>query len=112
MIQGRARSMGLGHVDDVSLVEARNKADAARKLVRKGTDPLDVRATEQATAKAITFGEVAQRYITTQEAGWRCAKHLTGQQRGRCRLHCPCSGCPDRCCTGRCRHWPPTMSTW
>ena len=75
MIQGRARSMGLGHVDDVSLVEARNKADAARKLVREGTDPLDVRATEQARAKAITFGEAAERYVTTQEAGWRSAEH-------------------------------------
>jgi hypothetical protein len=77
MIRGRARSMGLGHVDDVSLVEARNKADAARKLVREGIDPLDVRAAEQARAKAkaITFGETAERYVTTQEAGWRCVKH-------------------------------------
>ncbi len=75
MIQGRARSMGLGHVDDVSLVEARNKADAARKLVRERTDPLDVRAAAQAKAKAITFGEVAERYIATQEAGWRSAEH-------------------------------------
>jgi integrase len=73
MIQGRARSMGLGHVDDVSLVEARNKADAARKLVREGIDPLDARAV--ANAKAITFAEAAKRFIETNEAGWRCAKH-------------------------------------
>ena len=57
MIQGRARSMGLGHIDDVSLVEARNKADAARKQVREGTDPLDARKAAEAKAKAITFGE-------------------------------------------------------
>jgi integrase len=75
MIGGKARSMGLGHIDDVSLVEARNRADAARKRVREGTDPLDVRAAEQARAKAITFGEAARRYLEAHEAGWRSAKH-------------------------------------
>jgi integrase len=73
MIAGRARSMGLGHVDDVSLVEARNKADAARKLVRDGVDPLDARAVAQ--ARTITFGEAARRYVEANEAGWRSAKH-------------------------------------
>ena len=73
MIAGRARSMGLGHVDDVSLVEARNKADAARKLVRDGVDPLDARAVAQ--ARTITFGEAARRYVEANEAGWRSEKH-------------------------------------
>jgi integrase len=73
MIQGRARSMGLGHVDDVSLVEARNKADAARRLVRDGVDPLDARAVAQ--ARAITFSAAAKRFVDAHEAGWRCEKH-------------------------------------
>ena len=73
MIGGRARSMGLGHVDDVSLVEARNKADAARKLVRDGVDPLDARAVAQ--AKAVTFSTVAKRYFEANQAGWRSEKH-------------------------------------
>jgi integrase len=68
MIQGRARSMGLGHADDVSLVEARNKADAARRLVRDGVDPLDARAVAQ--AKAITFSAAADRFITAHQSGW------------------------------------------
>jgi integrase len=75
MIRGRARSMGLGHVDDVSLVEARNKADAARRLVREGIDPLDARAAEQARSKAITFSAAAKRFVDAHEAGWRCEKH-------------------------------------
>jgi integrase len=68
MIQGRARSMGLGHADVVSLVEARNKADAARRLVRDGVDPLDARAVAQ--AKAITFSAAADRFITAHQSGW------------------------------------------
>jgi hypothetical protein len=39
LIAGKARTMGLGHVDDVSLAEARNKANAARRLIKAGTDP-------------------------------------------------------------------------
>ena len=73
MIGGKARSMGLGHVDDVSLVEARNKADAARKLVREGVDPLDARAVSQ--AKAVTFSTAAKRYFEANQAGWRSEKH-------------------------------------
>src|SRR5271166_6637079 len=73
MIGGKARSMGFGHVDDVSLVEARNKADAARKLVRDGVDPLDARSVAQ--AKAIPFGEAARRYFEANQAGWRSEKH-------------------------------------
>jgi integrase len=80
MIAGTARSMGLGHVDNVSLVEARNKADAARRLVREGVDPREQRdavraAAITAKARAVTFSEVADRYIAAHEAGWRSAKH-------------------------------------
>jgi integrase len=80
MIRGKARSMGLGHVDEVSLAEARNQADAARRLLRAGTDPLaarDAARTAAITAKArtVTFSEVTERYITAQQAGWRSARH-------------------------------------
>jgi integrase len=69
MISGRARSMGLGHTDNVSLVEARNKADEARKLVKAGIDPLAAR--DAAKAKAITFAAAADRYVATNRSGWR-----------------------------------------
>jgi integrase len=79
MIGGKSRSMGLGHANDVSLVEARNKADAARKLLREGVDPLNERdavrtAAIVAKARAVTFSEVADRYITAKQAGWRSDK--------------------------------------
>jgi Arm DNA-binding domain len=38
-INCRARSMGLGRVDEVSIAKARAAADDARKLVRSGIDP-------------------------------------------------------------------------
>jgi integrase len=75
MINGRARSMGLGHLNEVSLAEARSKAGDARKLVREGVDPLNDRAAAAARSKVITFSEAADRYITAHESGWRSALH-------------------------------------
>lgn len=46
-IAGRSRSMGLGVWPNVSLKEAREKADAARKLKEDGIDPLETRKTAQ-----------------------------------------------------------------
>jgi integrase len=78
--QRKAREMGLGGFPAVSLAEARKKADAARKLLSKGVDPLGQRAAERQEraaeeARAATFAEAAEAYITAHEAGWRNAKH-------------------------------------
>jgi integrase len=80
MIGGKARSMGLGHADEVSLAEARNSADAARRLLRGGVDPREQRdaaltAATAARARAITFAETADRYIAAHEPGWRNIRH-------------------------------------
>jgi integrase len=80
MIAGRARSMGLGSADDVPLAVARDKAEAARRLLRSGIDPLTARETARAAAmiaasRSVTFSEVADRYIAAQQAGWRNPKH-------------------------------------
>ena len=84
---GRTREMGLGPAAGraaVSLADARDKAAELRRQIRDGRDPLDERATEEAqrkadaaraTAGAITFRDVMDRYITAHEAGWRSAKH-------------------------------------
>ena len=73
---GRARWMGLGSTDLVSLQDARQKALDARKLLLDGKDPIDLRkATRQAEAGALTFREAAVRYIESHKAGWRNAKH-------------------------------------
>ncbi|MDE2580911.1 MAG: integrase arm-type DNA-binding domain-containing protein [Rhodospirillales bacterium] len=72
---GRGRLMGLGPYPDVGLADARAKAEAARKLLREGQDPLAVkRAARQAEAR-LPFREVAERMIAAHEAGWRNAKH-------------------------------------
>ena len=78
-IAGKARLMGLGDVQSVSLAEAREAAEFARRLLRQGIDPLDHRRTERARIaagqSAITFKDVAKLYIAAHEAGWRNAKH-------------------------------------
>jgi integrase len=78
--QGKAREMGLGSFPVVSLADAREKAQAARKLLSNGIDPLDQRkaehqAAEIEEARATTFAEAAEACIASHEAGWRNAKH-------------------------------------
>jgi len=78
--QSKAREMGLGSFPAVSLAEAREKAQAMRKLLGKGIDPLDQRraarhAAEAEEARATTFAEAAAAYIADHEAGWRNTKH-------------------------------------
>ena len=78
MRAGRAREMGLGSADVVSLADARLAAHQARKQLRDGSDPLDIR--KQATQARIiiageTFEKVAELYVGAHEAGWRNVKH-------------------------------------
>jgi hypothetical protein len=79
-LRGKAHWMGLGTVADVSLADAREAAQAARRQARGvGQDPIDSRRSERADAAARaglnTFGEVADAYIAAHEASWRNAKH-------------------------------------
>jgi len=80
-IHGRARQMGLGAIEDVSLAEARDKAAEARRLLRAKppVDPLETRRTAEAQARSdatgMSFLEVAERYIDAHAPGWRNAKH-------------------------------------
>jgi len=75
----RERQMGLGSFVDTSLAEAREKAADARKLVKAGTDPIDARNIQQASArlaadldkaKGMTFDQCRDAYITAHQAGW------------------------------------------
>lgn len=80
MVSGRARKMGLGDFELVSLKDARKKRDAAYGLVVDGVDPIEerkARKTEQAVqaAKSLTFKEAAERYIEANKAGWKSEKH-------------------------------------
>jgi integrase len=87
VLRGRERWMGLGALRHVSLAEARSKADAARKLLEQGIDPLDAAEAERAAQKAkrdadaveaarrVTFADAARKYKATKEKEWTNAKH-------------------------------------
>jgi len=71
---GKRRQLGLGPLLSVGLAEARARADEARKLVRRGVDPIAQR--QAAEVKAMTFGEYADSFVDAAvKAGrWRGAK--------------------------------------
>lgn len=73
---GRQREMGLGSAGQfgVSLADARQLAAEARRLLHFGRDPLDFR--READARMPNFGDFADEYINTQEAGWKNDKHI------------------------------------
>jgi integrase len=84
MLRGRAREMGFGSLQKVSLGEARNKASEARDLLGEGKDPLTQRhmknmeqiASEKLElARSMTFDQCADAYINVHQAAWRNEKH-------------------------------------
>lgn len=99
MLRGRRREMGLGSLLDVTLVEARELRDAARKIARSGRDPIEARrtrvdlpaATELSVAPvatpavrrraAPTLRAVWVDYVAGQEAVWKGAKTKDGWMR-------------------------------
>jgi len=83
MLNGKARAMGLGSAmtGQVSLAEARQMAQEARKQAGVGVDPLEARdaATKAArleSARSISFRQAAERYIAAHKGGWTNAKHV------------------------------------
>lgn len=77
---GKIRSMGLGPLSDVTLAQARERADEARRMARQGIDPIakrsaDRAATAAAAAQMLTFKEAAEAYVKAHRASWRNAKH-------------------------------------
>ena len=76
MMNGKAREMGLGSLDILSLAEAREKAADARKLLNAGSDPiLAKRIQETKIADSHSFQECAQKYIDTYSSTWKNPKH-------------------------------------
>lgn len=77
---GKARDMGLGSLTAVSLAEARQKAEAGRKVLEAGRDPIEEKARQRSQdalerANGKTFKEAAAEYIAAHEATWRNSKH-------------------------------------
>src|SRR6185437_16534226 len=65
MLNGRAREMGLGSVNAVTLAQARTKAAECRSLRANGVDPIEARKAQRAKAvlaeaRAITFKTAAE----------------------------------------------------
>lgn len=74
---GKRAEIGLGPASSVPLATARRTASQMREAVAMGSDPRAVitpaTAPEQLTVT--TFGEFAESYISSVEAGWRNAVH-------------------------------------
>ena len=94
-IGGKEKRLSLGTYPDVALVDARERRDAARKLVAKGTDPSEQRKAEKRNAAnkgANSFESVAREWYQKQTNTWvptsrvRCTsplgdKSLSGARR-------------------------------
>jgi integrase len=79
-IAGKARSMGLGAAEVVSLVEARDLAHEARRQIREGRDPIAARKAAKAqqaiaAASGMTFQDAAAATIAAHEGTWTNAEH-------------------------------------
>jgi integrase len=80
MLHGKAHNMGLGPYPDISLAEARERARECRRQRLDGIDPIETRkaarmAAIAKAAKAMTFQQCAEAFITAHQASWRNAKH-------------------------------------
>lgn len=96
MLAGRRREMGLGSLLDVTLAEARDLRDAARKVARSGQDPIEARRASPGPAAVPTpswapvvvpgvrrsagpsLRTVWMDYVAGQEAVWKGAKTREG----------------------------------
>jgi integrase len=80
VLDGKERRMGLGSLMDVSLAQARDRAVAARGQVKEGRDPIEQRRATRANsslvkAKAMTFDQCRDAYISSHRSAWRNTKH-------------------------------------
>jgi integrase len=77
---GKMREMGIGSFEDVSLANAREKAERIRYEVRDGSDAVEVRAEAKqeairSRAAAMTFAQCAEAYVNAHQSSWKNEKH-------------------------------------
>ena len=76
----KRRDMGFGTYPEVSIIEARKSATAARDLIRDGIDPIDARQANtqarQRDAQALTFEKAARQVHEDLKLGWQNPKHV------------------------------------
>jgi integrase len=76
----RERYLGLGPLRRVRLAEARKLAEAARRQLDSGVDPIDARHNDRlgrrvAVLKTMTFADCARAYIAAHAAEWKNPVH-------------------------------------
>ena len=78
-LNGKQREMGLGSAGPggMTLVEARESAIEARRLLAQGLDPIDARHGVRAKAKVagVKFGKFADDYVKSHKSEWSNPKH-------------------------------------
>ncbi len=81
--QGKENMLSLGVYPDVSLKDARERRDEARKLLAQGVDPSKVRQEEkaEAAAEALTFEHVAREWYERFKPKWSPSHSLDVIQR-------------------------------
>ncbi len=68
VISGKRREMGLGRWPDVSIGEARRRAEDARRQLRDGVDPIEARAKQKVRVERITLGEAVEGCFEARQA--------------------------------------------
>jgi integrase len=82
-LDGRRHDLGLGSLETLNLVEARERARGLRQQLVDGIDPFTARrqakkerlARLAAEARAMTFKQCAEQCIKSHADGWKNAKH-------------------------------------
>jgi len=72
---GKRKEMGLGSASVVTLAEAREARDRARKLVSQGLNPIEERH-KAAPPKPKTFGEFSDEMIAEWSPSWKNPNHV------------------------------------
>ena len=71
---GKRKTLALGVYPDVSLLEARGRREAARKLLANGVDPGDIKKARKTASVALTensFEIVAREWFLKHEPNWK-----------------------------------------
>src|SRR3954465_4364039 len=72
---GKLKEMGLGGLASVSLADARERADEARRILASGRNPIEERRAAQAASDSgTTFGPFADALVVDLSHGFRNAK--------------------------------------
>jgi integrase len=77
-LNGKVSETGLGGLNSVSLLKAREKAAAVRAMVADGISPIEEKRHAKLEAKKaqhLTFGQAADDFLKSKSSEWRNDKH-------------------------------------